>query len=454
MAMVYDFIDFCFVIKASDEGATSSKFITKASHCTRRRFYFNTIIVHMHATSMSVGIDVCQPSIYPSPTSPDTSRAYSSSQQCYPKSYAGSCLGALQSCMGGGADGRGGTVWISSAVNVADSERQVSTVTTLLQGDPGCLNSSRRFLCQYLFPPCDGNGTLYLPTYQECVVISTGACKEAWQLAQAHTSIIKLPDCGSLPNTTSICSSENWGVGWGGVRGRLVWVFEGIPFSLCKEGDVIVRIPSNSHMNIHVAICTNTAVQLYLFVLIATCMFIVFVCSCTGCVCFVCWIQPIILHFGNNTTIRELAIREVASTIRELASTIREVASTISEVASTIREVASTIRELASTIREVASTIREVASTIRELASTIREVASTIRELASTIREVASTIREVASTIRELASTIREVASTIREVASTISEVASIIREVASTIREVASIIREVASTHNNFNWQ
>lgn len=60
MAMVYDFIDFCFVIKASDEGATSSKFIMKASH---RRFSFNTIIVHMHATSMSVGIDVCQPSI-------------------------------------------------------------------------------------------------------------------------------------------------------------------------------------------------------------------------------------------------------------------------------------------------------------------------------------------------------------------------------------------------------
>ncbi|KAL5516252.1 hypothetical protein EMCRGX_G001538 [Ephydatia muelleri] len=138
----------------------------------------------------------------------NTSRAYSSSQQCYPKSYTGSCLGALQSCMGGGAGGRGGTVWISSAVNVADSERQVSTVTTLLQGDPGCLNSSHRFLCQYLFPPCDGNGTLYLPTYQECVVISTGACKEAWQLAQARISIIKLPDCGSLPNTTSICSSN------------------------------------------------------------------------------------------------------------------------------------------------------------------------------------------------------------------------------------------------------
>ena len=145
--------------------------------------------------------------------SPDSSVPYTSSQLCYPKLYSGSCLGALQSCIGKGGEGEGtsggdGAVWIASAVDVAGSEQLVSTVTALLQGDPGCLNSSRRFLCQYLFPPCDRNGTLYLPTYQECVVISTGVCMGAWQLAQATPNLIPLPVCVSLPNTTSICSSE------------------------------------------------------------------------------------------------------------------------------------------------------------------------------------------------------------------------------------------------------
>ena len=106
-------------------------------------------------------------------------------------------------------------MWIASTVDVAANEQLVSTVTALLQGNPDCLNISRRFLCQYLFPPCGGNGTQFPPTYQECVVISTGACKREWQLAQANPNVIPLPACVNLPNTTSICSSENPGA-WGG----------------------------------------------------------------------------------------------------------------------------------------------------------------------------------------------------------------------------------------------
>ena len=137
---------------------------------------------------------------FPHPSSPDAS--LHSAQQCTPVQYAGMCLGPLQACSGGGG---GSTVWIDSSVDVASHEQLAARVTSLIGGG-ACGAASARFLCQYLFPLCDGNGTLYAPTYQECATLSEGVCSEEWRLAPAAR--ITLPVCSSLSNTTSVCKSE------------------------------------------------------------------------------------------------------------------------------------------------------------------------------------------------------------------------------------------------------
>ncbi len=73
-------------------------------------------------------------------------------------------------------------------------------------GTPECVMATVPFLCLYLFGGvCDGNGTHFLPTREECIEISTGVCRTEWELA--GNAMITLPNCAILPRQESITCS-------------------------------------------------------------------------------------------------------------------------------------------------------------------------------------------------------------------------------------------------------
>ena len=74
-------------------------------------------------------------------------------------------------------------------------------------GSAECADTAVPFLCFYLFGGiCDGNGTLYLPTEEECFKI-TKVCSAEWELAQNFG--FKLPNCNTLPTEPiSFCSNS------------------------------------------------------------------------------------------------------------------------------------------------------------------------------------------------------------------------------------------------------
>ena len=93
-------------------------------------------------------------------------------------------------------------VFISSNVNVQESEN-IASELKILQNllSPQCRAVSLPFICLYLFPLCGENGTVYLPSSEQCNSISTDICKGEWVMAQEVIS--SLPNCALLPNVSS-----------------------------------------------------------------------------------------------------------------------------------------------------------------------------------------------------------------------------------------------------------
>ena len=93
---------------------------------------------------------------------------------------------------------------IMIAANI-DQETNENTAQLVISGLPllgateMCTSSFIPFMCLYLFPLCDGNGTAHKPSRDQCIEISTVVCKNEWQKALAFSSVQqKLPNCGSL----------------------------------------------------------------------------------------------------------------------------------------------------------------------------------------------------------------------------------------------------------------
>ena len=93
------------------------------------------------------------------------------------------------------------------AANV-DQEANENTAQLIISGLPllgateMCISSLIPFMCLYLFPLCDGNGTAHKPSRDQCIEISTVVCKDEWQKAALIPGVIeKLPDCESLSKT-------------------------------------------------------------------------------------------------------------------------------------------------------------------------------------------------------------------------------------------------------------
>ena len=58
-----------------------------------------------------------------------------------------------------------------------------------------CLVAVMPFLCQYVYPPCDGNGSAQFITQEQCVSIRDGVCKSEWSFAMATNFGSLLPVC-------------------------------------------------------------------------------------------------------------------------------------------------------------------------------------------------------------------------------------------------------------------
>ena len=59
------------------------------------------------------------------------------------------------------------------------------------------------FLCQYVHPPCDGNGSAQFITQEQCINIRDDVCKAEWRIAIIIGQGNLLPVCETL-NTSSV----------------------------------------------------------------------------------------------------------------------------------------------------------------------------------------------------------------------------------------------------------
>ena len=51
------------------------------------------------------------------------------------------------------------------------------------------------FLCQYAYPPCDGNGSAQFITQEQCINIRDDVCKTEWRIAMGTQEGNLLPVC-------------------------------------------------------------------------------------------------------------------------------------------------------------------------------------------------------------------------------------------------------------------
>ena len=68
------------------------------------------------------------------------------------------------------------------------TKQQLSEFFSLLQTyssviSKECLAAVIPFLCQYVYPPCDGNGSAQFITQEQCINARDGVCKAEWRIA-------------------------------------------------------------------------------------------------------------------------------------------------------------------------------------------------------------------------------------------------------------------------------
>ena len=81
------------------------------------------------------------------------------------------------------------------------------------RGTESCKSAIFSFMCLYLFPLCDENGTVYKPSVEDCYAITmasrcTDELDDMMDLPGARGQL-HIPKCLSLSNSTSILSGTN-----------------------------------------------------------------------------------------------------------------------------------------------------------------------------------------------------------------------------------------------------
>ena len=92
---------------------------------------------------------------------------------------------------------------LTVVVNSAITEQQLSTFFNALEDlsdliSNECLVAVIPFICQYVYPPCDGNRNAKLITQEQCIYIRDEVCISEWRLAMATRLGSFLPICEEI----------------------------------------------------------------------------------------------------------------------------------------------------------------------------------------------------------------------------------------------------------------
>ena len=92
------------------------------------------------------------------------------------------------------------------------TEQQLSELFSLLESfstviSEECSAAVLPFLCQYVYPPCDGNGSAQFITQEQCINIRDDVCKAEWKIAMTTEQGNLLPVCETFEtydNSTTV----------------------------------------------------------------------------------------------------------------------------------------------------------------------------------------------------------------------------------------------------------
>ena len=98
-------------------------------------------------------------------------------------------------------------IYVSPGDRTQEEIESIVLIGKNLATSPECEEAVVPFLCQYFFSPCDSSGESYLPSSEECRVVSTEICPSEWQLASNLPSV-SLPSCDTLPETSLSCNRK------------------------------------------------------------------------------------------------------------------------------------------------------------------------------------------------------------------------------------------------------
>ena len=101
---------------------------------------------------------------------------------------------------------------ISTSVNQDTNEKIAQQlVQSLVQTPDMCRYAIMDLICSRLFPLCDGNGTIFGPSIEVCVQISTVDCTDIWQKTLALPGLKGLlSDCSSFPASSLVCKGKHY----------------------------------------------------------------------------------------------------------------------------------------------------------------------------------------------------------------------------------------------------
>ena len=103
---------------------------------------------------------------------------------------------------------------LTTMSNNAINEEQVSELFSLLQGLSGLVSEEcsavvMPFICQYAYPPCDGDGSPLLITQEQCINIRDNVCATEWMLAMTTELGAILPTCETIQSEGNFSSVGN-----------------------------------------------------------------------------------------------------------------------------------------------------------------------------------------------------------------------------------------------------
>ena len=92
---------------------------------------------------------------------------------------------------------------LTVVVNSGITEQQLSTFFNALEGSSDLISDECSvaiipFICQYIYPPCDGSGNAKFITQEQCINIRDEVCISEWTLAMATRLGSLLPICEAI----------------------------------------------------------------------------------------------------------------------------------------------------------------------------------------------------------------------------------------------------------------